>query len=124
MADWRPYGSNTSPWEHMELRPLHKCFTEKWEQLKGKLPGREEGRRDSENEQEQGRASLQLVSFTPGKVNQVAPASSLELDFPRVRGVPGEDGGAGRPCKRGPSRSPGRLSWDEEGTDNVGGLVP
>ena len=30
-----------------------------------RMPGREEGRRDSENEQEQGRASQQLVSFMP-----------------------------------------------------------
>ena len=46
------------------------------------MPGREEGRRDSKNEQEQGRASQQLLSFMPsmpGGVNQVAPASSLEL---------------------------------------------
>ena len=38
------------------------------------MPGREEGRRDSENEQKQGRASRQLVSLMPGGVNQVAPA--------------------------------------------------
>ena len=51
------------------------------------MPGREEGRRDSEHEQEQGRDSQQLVSLMPGGVNQVAPASSLELDLPRVREV-------------------------------------
>ena len=78
------------------------------------MPGRDE------DEQEQGSTSQP----TPGGVNQVAPASSLELDLPRERGVAGEGGGAGRPCKRGPSRSPGRLSGDEEGDENVGGLVP
>ena len=26
--------------------------------------------------------------------------------------------------KRGPSRSPGRPSWDEEGDDDLGDLVP
>ena len=88
------------------------------------MPGREEGRRDSENEQEQGRASQQLVSLTPGGVNQVAPASSLELDLPRVRSVPGEGGSAGRPGKSGPSSSPGRPSGDEEGDDDLGDLVP
>ena len=55
------------------------------------MPGGE-GRRDSENEQEQGRAGQQLVLSTPGGVNQVAPAGSLELDLPRVRGVLGETG--------------------------------
>ena len=44
-------------------------------------------------------------------INQVALASSLELDLHRVRGAPGEGGSAGRPGtqgnrKRGPSRSP------------------
>ena len=88
------------------------------------MPGREEGRRDSENEQEQGRASQQLASVTPGGIDKVAPASSSELDLPRVWGVPGGGGSAGRPCKRGPSRSPGRPSRDEEGDDDFGDLVP
>ena len=78
------------------------------------MPGRDERR--SGDEQEQGRASQQVALPTRGGVNQVAPASSLELDLPRVRGVSGEGGGAGR--------SPGRLSRDEEGDGNVGGLVP
>ena len=106
MAAWRPYGSNTSPWKQMELRPLHKRFTEKWEQHKGKCQ-EEKKEEDSENEQEQGRGSQQLVSLTPGGVNQVAPASSLELDLPRVRGVPGEGGGAGRQVH--PDRQDGFL---------------
>ena len=92
------------------------------------MPGREEGRRDSENEQEQGRSSQQLVLPTPGGTNQDAPASSLELDLHRVRGVPGESESAGRSSKqgdpkRGPSRSPGRPSTDEEEDDSVGGVV-
>ena len=70
------------------------------------MPGREEGRRDSENEQEQGRASQQLVLPTPGGVNQDAPASSLELDLLRVRGVLGESGSAGRASEQGD-----RLLW-------------
>ena len=42
--------------------------------------------------------------------------SSLELDLPRVRCVPGESGSAGRASKqgdrkRGPSRSPDELLW-------------
>ena len=64
------------------------------------MPGSEEGRRDSENEQEQGRTSPQLVLPTPGGVNQDAPASSLELDLRRVR-VPGDSGSAGRSSKQG-----------------------
>ena len=82
------------------------------------MPGRDERR--SEDEQEQGSASQQVALPTPGGVSHVAPASSLELDFPRKRGVAGEGGGAGILCKRGPSRSPGRLSGDEEGDENVG----
>ena len=35
-AAWRPYGSNLSPWEQIELRPLHKSSKEKWEQHKGR----------------------------------------------------------------------------------------
>ena len=92
------------------------------------MPRGEEGRRDSGNEQEQGRASQQLVLPTPGGVNQDAPASSSELDLPRVRSVLGNSGSAGRSGaqvdrKRGPSRSPGRTSMDED-DDNLGGLVP
>ena len=36
IAAWRPCGSNSSPWEQMELRPLHKSSKEKWEQHKGR----------------------------------------------------------------------------------------
>ena len=83
----------------------------------GQMPRREGGRRNSEKEQEQGKANQKLVLPTPGGINQGAPASSLELDLPRVRGVPGEGGSAGRSGtqgdrKRGPSRSPGRHSMD------------
>ena len=76
----------------------------------GQMPRREEGRRNSEDEKEQGRASQQLVPLTSGGVNQVAPASSLEQDLPCVRCVLGEGVSTGRPGKRGPSRSPGRPS--------------
>ena len=92
------------------------------------MPGRE-GRRDSENEQEQGRISQQLMLPTPGGFIQGAPATSLELDLPLVRGVPGECGSAGRSGtqgdrKRGLSRSPGRHCMDEGTDDDFGGLVP
>ena len=39
--------------------------------LPEQMPGGEEGRRNSENEQEQGRTSQQLVLPTPGAVNKV-----------------------------------------------------
>ena len=52
--------------------------------LPAQMPGREEGRRDGENEQEQGRTSQQLVLPTADGINQGAPASSLELDLHRV----------------------------------------
>ena len=62
-------------------------------------------------------------------MNHGAPASSLELDLHRVRGVPGQGGSAGRSGtrgdrQRGPSRSPGSRSVDEEEDDDVGGVVP
>ena len=34
MAVWRPCGSNLSPWERMELRPLYKGSKGKWERHK------------------------------------------------------------------------------------------
>ena len=106
MAAWKPCGSNSSPWVQMEL------------------PRREEGRRNSEDEHEQGRTSQQLGLPTPGGINQGALANCLELDLPRVRDVLGEGGSAGRSGaqgdrKRGPSRSPGRLSMDEDEDDEV-----
>ena len=70
-------------------------FLRRIEPPSAQLPGKEEGRRNSEHEQVHGRNSQQLVPPAPGGVNQDAPARSLELDFPRVRGVPGESGGAG-----------------------------
>ena len=61
----------------------------------GLMPGREEGRRNSEHEQEQDEASQQLVSSASGGCNEGTPASSSELDLLRVRGALGERGGAG-----------------------------
>ena len=52
-------------------------------------------RRDSKNEQEQGRTSQQVALPTPGGFIQGAPASSLELDPLRVRRAHVECGGAG-----------------------------
>ena len=49
------------------------------------MPGREEGRRNSEDEQEQGKTSQQLVLPAPGGFNEGTPASSMELDLLHVR---------------------------------------
>ena len=92
----------------------------------GQMPRREEGRRTGEDEQEQGRISQQLVLSAPGGINEGAPASSLELDLHRVRSAPGEGGGAGKSGaqgdrKRGPSRSPGHPSMEED--DELGNVV-
>ena len=125
IAAWRPCGSRLLPcvlqWDRISSVPWPMLSSKSSRKVEEQMPGRDERR--SEDEQEQGRASQQVALTTPDGVNQVAPASTLELD-PRVRGVPGERGSAGRPCKRGPSRSPGRLSRDEEGDDDLGDLVP
>ena len=83
----------------------------------GQMAGREEGTRNSEDEQEQGRISQQLVLPAPGGINEGTPAS-LELDLPRVRGALGECGGAGKSRtmggrKRGLSSSPSRRPMEE-----------
>ena len=135
ISGWRRWWNRSSPWERTR-RGRSSMLCVKYSSRDSRLsappaqvPGREEGRRDSENEQEQGRTSQQLVLPTPGGSNQDAPASSLELDLHRVEGAPGESGSAGRSSKQGdrkggPSRSPGRHSMDEEENDNVGGVVP
>ena len=64
--------------------------------VQGQMPGREEGRRSIEDEQEQGRISQQLVLPAPGGINEGTPAGSLELDLPRVWSALGECGGAGK----------------------------
>ena len=58
------------------------------------MPG-EGRRRNSEDEQEQGKTSQQLALATSGGFNEGTPASGMELDLPRVRGAHGEGGGAG-----------------------------
>ena len=85
----------------------------------GQMPGREEGRRNSEYEQELGRISQQLVLPAPRGINEGTPASSLELDLPRVRGALGECGGAGKSGtlgdrKGGLSNSPSRRPMEED----------
>ena len=65
------------------------------------VPGRDEKIRNSEEEQEQGGASQQVALPTPGGFIQDAPASSFELDFPLVRGVPVEGGSARRSGTQG-----------------------
>ena len=80
------------------------------------MPGRDERRRSSEDEQEQGR--IKLVLPTPGEINQGAPASSLELDLPRVRGALGEGGSAGRSAHKEIARE------DHPRDDDLGQVVP
>ena len=101
-----------SPWEQMELRPLYKGSKGKWEQHKGRCQEEKKDEGIVKMNQEQGRINQQLVSPTPGGVNQGAPASSLELDLPRVRGVPGEGGSAGkiRNTRRSQERSI-QITW-------------
>ena len=84
----------------------------------GQMPGRE-GRRNSEDEHEQGRISQQLVLPAPGRINEGTPASSLELDLPRVRGAFGACGGAGKSGtlgdrKRGLSNSPSLRPMEKD----------
>ena len=63
--------------------------------VQGQMPGREEGRRNSD-EQEQGRISQQLVLPAPGGIKQGTPARSLKLDLPRVWSALCECGRAGK----------------------------
>ena len=62
----------------------------------GQMPGREEGKRNSEDEQEQEQASQQLALSASSGCKEGTPASSLEFDLPRVRSALGECGGAGK----------------------------
>ena len=83
------------------------------------MPEREEGRRNSETEQEQGKTSQQSVLPAPGGFNEGAQASSMELDLPRVRGAHGQCGAAGSlgsatDRKGSLSNSPSRLSMEED----------
>ena len=59
------------------------------------MPGRGEGRRNGEDEQEQDKASQQLALSASSGCKEGTPASSLELDLPRIRSALGECGGAG-----------------------------
>ena len=54
---------------------------------RGQMPGREEGRRSSEDNQEQDKTSKQLALSASSECNEGTPANSLELDLPRVRGA-------------------------------------
>ena len=77
------------------------------------MPGKGRGRRNSEDEQEQGKASQ------VGAMKEGTPASSLELDLLLVRGAHGECGGAGKSGadnepKRPLSNSPSRPSMEED----------
>ena len=82
------------------------------------MPGKEGGRRNGEDEQEQGKASQQLALAASGGFNEGTPASSMELDLPRVRGAHGECGGAGSSGTaqdRERSRSSTPRGWRSDG---------
>ena len=74
------------------------------------MPGRAEGKRNSEDEQEQDKASQQLALSAPGGCKESTPASGLELDLPHIRGAHGEGGGAGKSCTAKDER---QRSWNE-----------
>ena len=85
------------------------------------MGGREEGRRSSEDEQEQDKASQQLALSGSSGCNEGTPASSLDFDLPRIRVAFGEGGGAGKSDKAKDvrkktliSNSPSRRPIDEE----------
>ena len=85
------------------------------------MPGKDEVRKESEEEQEQSKASQQLVLPAPGGYNEGAPASLVEFDLARIRSAHGECGGArnvgaANDRKRTLSNPPGRerLPMDED----------
>ena len=90
------------------------------------MPGKG-GRRNSEDRRTRARKSQQLALSASSGCNEGTPASSLELDLPRVRGALSECGGAGksgtatdvrnRPLSNSPSRRP------MEDDASFGGLV-
>ena len=74
---------------------------------------------NSENEQEQGRTSQQLVLPAPGGFNEGTPASGMEFDLLRGRCGHGECGGArnsgaANDRKRSLSNSPSRRPTEED----------
>ena len=81
---------------------------------------KERGRRNSEYEQEQDKASPQLALSASSGCNEGTPATSLELDLPRFRGALGESGGAGKTGtakgerKRSLSNSPSRRPMEDD----------
>ena len=119
IAARRKHGNSLSPWERIKWRPCCKGCKEKREHFRRGCQKREGARRNSENEQEQGRTSQQLVLPPPGRFNEGTPASGMELDLPRVRGAHGEGNGAGSSGAEKErqsllSISPSRPSMDED----------
>ena len=87
--------------------------------LREQMPGGEEGRKDSENEHEQGRTSQQLALSASGGFSEGTSASNMELDLPRVRGAHDGCGDAGnsgtaQDRKRSLSNSQSRLPMEED----------
>ena len=75
-----------------------KIFLNKFEAytLMCRCRGKKEEEGIVKNEEEQDKASQQLALSASSGCNEGTPARSLAFDLPRVRGVPGESGGAGK----------------------------
>ena len=93
-AAWRRFCNRLACWERKEIEALFQRVRREMGALQEQMPGRE-GRRTSEDEQEKGKTSQQLVLPAPGGFSEGTPARSMELDLPRVWGAHGECGGAG-----------------------------
>ena len=86
------------------------------------MPGKGGGRRNSEDEQEQDKASQQFALSASSGSNEGTPASSSELDLPRLRGALGECGGKSGTCNG--ERVEGTLCKKEKEKRNSQGRDP
>ena len=80
LAAWRPCGSKLLPcvlqWVRTRTIALANAVLQRFKEsgaTQGQMPGRDERRRNSADEQGQGRINQQLVLPTPGGINQGAP---------------------------------------------------
>ena len=70
IAAWRPCGNSLSPWERIELRSFVHRLQREMGTAQEQMSGREGGRRNSENEQEQDKASQQLALSASSGCNE------------------------------------------------------
>ena len=118
IAAWRRWWNRLSPWERIRRQIFLKKFEAYIPHVQ--MSEKERGRRTSEYEQEQDKASPQLALSASSGCNEGTPASSLELDLPRVRGALGDSGGAGKTGtakgerKRSLSNSPSRRPMEDD----------